>query len=198
MKNTLTKILFFLLSFFSFNSCSKDFDWDVVRADFSTIEKTRFVLKPILIGDSKVGGIKSTKGFNKLNLQVGFFKPGINTEQLINLLDNISVDSTINCVVVSIGTNDGYKGDKSKLLKGKLFEVYPNLVKLFVIRGSIGWGSVKNKSTKDQDSFYSKFQLNGFELIKINNCVIPSDKLAHTPNTPYYQEIITKLSKILK
>ena len=152
--------------------------------------------KSILIGDSNVGVIKSTPGFYKTNTKVGTYKGGINTNQLIQRLKSVKVDTTINCIFVAIGTNDGYIGSPSSKLRLELNRVYPNAKELYVIYGSRGWGGVKYCTLKQQDDFYHKFELNGFKLIRITTGYFPNDKFAHSFNQSFFKDIIKRIGEI--
>ena len=192
------KLLLSLLCFLSLSNCSDESDAQFFEYVNSELSKKQIQLsKAILIGDSNVSCIKKTKGFKELDITVGKNKSGINTDQLISLLNTASPDDQIEVVFIAIGTNDGYSGDSSLKLKNKLNEIYPNNKELYVIWGSRGWGGVKNKTLTDQEKFYKKFEKNGFKVIKSTLGFFKTDELAHTCGQDYHKDIIKQMGSIL-
>jgi len=193
------KLVLSILSFFLFVSCTKD---DSIISQI--IEKNKYLQvkdqvkpkNPILIGDSNVKTIKSTKGFNETDVKVGKYKSGISTIGLINLLKSEKVDSNITTIFIAIGTNDGYMGDPSLKLRLQLNKIYPNAKNLYVIWGSRGWSGVKFKTVEQQEAYYKKFQYSGFKIIKVTSGNFSTDKLAHTANQKYQLEIIEKIKNL--
>ena len=151
-------------------------------------------LNGVLIGDSNVGVIKRTRGFNNIvNLSLGPYKGGISTQGLIDKLKTSKRDNRYNIVFVAIGTNDGYRTDFSKSLMKQIKRTYPNVRDVYVIWGSRGWGGVRHKEISHQETFYKKFEDNGFKVIKVTSGYFPSDALAHSSNQKYQIEIIEEI-----
>jgi hypothetical protein len=144
----------------------------------------------VLIGDSNVGVISNTKGYNQTNIKTGLYKVGISTIDLISMLGKLNPDTTYNTVFVAIGTNDLYKTDNSIKLKKTIQNAFPRVKEIYVIWGSRGWGNVSLIDVKQQDIFYSKFEKNGYKVIKCTKGYFKNSYLAHTPNQPYQNYII--------
>lgn len=194
------KLILSTLSFFLFVSCAKD---DSIIS--KVMEKNKYLRmqsqtkqKSILIGDSNVKTIKSTKGFNETGIKIGKYKSGINTLGLISLLKSEKVDSGITTIFIAIGTNDGYMGDYSLKLRLQLNKTYPNAKKLYVIWGSRGWSGIKFKTIEQQESYYKKFEYSGFQVIKVTSGYFPTDKLAHTANSRFFIDIVERLKILSK
>lgn len=129
--------------------------------------------KSILIGDSNVNVISHSTGFPPI--KIGPHKGGITSNELISMLDTSPKDYHILTSFVAIGTNDCYKvtDENSLLLMKKIKYHYPNVKKVYIIWGSLGWGGVKNKTACDQKIYYDRYVKNGF--IPINPTPISYD-----------------------
>lgn len=192
------KIFLSLIFFFTLISCTDDSDTEFLNFVNNKISQQRIQIpNSILIGDSKVGCLRRTDGFKNLDIRIGKNKSGINTSGLIQLLNNQQIDTTIQNVFISIGTNDGYKGNPSENLKSKIKTVFPRVSKMWVIWGSRGWGNIKNTTIQQQELFYKQFVKNGFGEIKTTAGYFTTDELAHTCNQKYHKEIIEQIHKIL-
>lgn len=190
------KIIFLLFVILSL-SCTKE---DIVLSEIlrtNSSMKKENTEKFILIGDSNVASIKVSSGFSKLDVKVGPNKVGITTKGLSEILRKNSIDESVKIVFVVIGTNDAYKTDDSKILMSSIRKIYPNTEDVWVIWGSIGWGSNKRISYNQVKSFYDKFNKNGFRVIEIQNNYFSNDTDAHRPNTKYQKEIIQKMGDVL-
>lgn len=193
------KLVLSILSFFLFVSCTKDdsiISQIIERNKYLQVESKVKTKSTILIGDSNVKTIKSTKGFNETGVKVGKYKSGTSTIGLINLIKSEKVDSNITTIFIAIGTNDGYMEDHSLKLRLQLNKTYPNAKNLYVIWGSRGWSGVKFKTIEQQESFYSKFEYSGFNIIKVTSGNFSTDKLAHIANQKYQFEIIEKIKNL--
>ena len=154
--------------------------------------------KSILIGDSNVSVIKSTRGFREGGINPTVWRVGISTRKLIGMLRGTKPDSSITTVFVAIGTNDGYIGDISSNLKLQLIKTYPNAKELYVIWGSRGWGGVKHSTVDQQSRFYRKFEESGFKQIRVTTGQFSNSNSAHLPNSPFFLEIVNKITLIVK
>lgn len=126
--------------------------------------QSQIVCKTILHGDSGVGMLQQHWNFPK-DICIGISKPGASSEKLIQLLFAESINARIENCIVHIGTNDSYQYINALLLKTVLQTKYPNCKKFYVIWGTIGWGSVTNRTPCDQKVYYSKLTAYGFENI---------------------------------
>jgi len=180
--------------------CYKDNDVinKIIQSTIVVTKDKLVVRKSVLIGDSNVGVIKKTKGFKSVGVSIGPYKIGITTYGLIDILKNSKVDTTYNTIFVAIGTNDGYTTNNSIELRKQIIKIFPKTREIYVIWGSRGWGYVNNKTVKDEDTFYSKFEKNGYKVIKSTDGYFISDDLAHTPNQEYHRYIINQFRIINK
>jgi len=195
------KLILSTLSFLLFTSCTKDdsiVSQIIERNKYLQIENQVKAKNSILIGDSNVKTIKSTKGFNETGVKVGKYKSSISTIGLINLLKSEKVDSNITTIFIAIGTNDVYMGDHSLKLRLQLNKTYPNAKNLYVIWGSRGWSGVKFKTVEQQEAYYKRFEYSGFKVIKVTSGNFPTDRLAHTANQKYQLEIIEKIKNLIQ
>ena len=109
-------------------------------------------------------------------------------------ISNYPKDSTIQSVTFCIGTNGRFSlSDDIKGLVEITKEKFPN-AKLFVIKGSWGWGGNINVVESTVNIYYSKFSELGVVVVNppIGKCSEP-----HNPNLPQYKEIAKNLDSLL-
>lgn len=95
------------------------------------------------------------------------------------------ITKDIKNVVINIGTNGGFNPNEDiDGLVNELKRVFPN-AKLFVVKGSWGWGGNKDVTETKVNTYYKKFENEG---VKIINPAIGSVKDPHS-NLPIYKEI---------
>ncbi len=143
----------------------------------------------IIIGDSQTPFIARQSKKIKMLGQTGgenvLWKGGMGLSWLKNAVSKYPVNSEVDNVIINIGTNGGFnsKDDISGLVK-ELKRVFPK-AKLFVVKGSWGWGGNKSVTESKVNSYYDKFAEEG---VKIINPAIGSVKDPHG-NLPIYIEI---------
>lgn len=145
--------------------------------------------RSIIIGDSQTPFIKKQSSEIQMLGSVGgenvLWKGGMGLKWLKNAVSNYPVTKDIKNVVINIGTNGGFNpNDDIDGLVNELKRVFPN-AKLFVVKGSWGWGGNKNVTESKVNAYYKKFENEGVEII---NPAIGSVKDPHA-NLPIYKEI---------
>jgi hypothetical protein len=145
--------------------------------------------RSIIIGDSQTPFIKKQSSEIQMLGSVGgenvLWKGGMGLKWLKNAVSNYPVTKDIKNVVINIGTNGGFNpNDDIDGLVNELKRVFPN-AKLFVVKGSWGWGGNKNVTESKVKDYYDKFSVEG---VKILEPAIGSVKDPHG-NLPIYKEI---------
>lgn len=146
----------------------------------------------ILIGDSQTFYIK--KHTKEVHQKKSLCKVGIGVNTLNKLLQKEKIDKNIVNVVLSIGVNDYYKTSENtlstlqKLLKSK----YPN-AKIYVIKGSRGWGNVKTVTEGEIDKYYNWFREHKMYVLK--NSIGKGDPHMDSYN---YRKIGKELDSLIK
>ena len=156
------------------------------------------IKKNILTGDSQTPFVAkwSTKSclLNKKGSETALWKGGMGLNWLKKSISNYPKDSTIQSVTFCIGTNGRFSlSDDIKGLVEITKEKFPN-AKLFVIKGSWGWGGNINVVESTVNIYYSKFSELGVVVVNppIGKCSEP-----HNPNLPQYKEIAKNLDSLL-
>ena len=156
------------------------------------------IKKNILTGDSQTPFVAkwSTKSclLNKKESETALWKGGMGLNWLKTSISNYPKDSTIQSVTFCIGTNGRFSlSDDIKGLVEITKEKFPN-AKLFVIKGSWGWGGNINVVESTVNIYYSKFSELGVVVVNppIGKCSEP-----HNPNLPQYKEIAKNLDSLL-
>lgn len=146
----------------------------------------------ILIGDSQTFYIK--KHTKEVHQKKSLCKVGIGVTALNKLLQKEKIDKNITNVVVSIGVNDYYKTSENALnaLQKLLKRKYPN-ARIYVIKGSRGWGNVKNLTERDVDSYYNWFREHKMYVLK--NSIGKGDPHRDSYN---YRKIGKELDSLIK
>ena len=146
----------------------------------------------ILIGDSQTFYIK--KHTKEVHQKKSLCKVGIGVNTLNKLLQKEKIDKNIANVVISIGVNDYYKTSENalnilqKLLKSK----YPN-ARIYIIKGSRGWGNVKNLTEREVDNYYNWFREHKMYVLK--NSIGKGDPHRDSYN---YRKIGKELDSLIK
>jgi hypothetical protein len=156
------------------------------------------IKKNILTGDSQTPFVAkwSTKSclLNKKGSESALWKGGMGLNWLKTSISNYPKDSTMQSVAFCIVTNGRFSlRDDIKGLVEITKEKFPN-AKLFVIKGSWGWGGNINVVESTVNIYYSKFSELGVVVVNppIGKCSEP-----HNPNLPQYKEIAKNLDSLL-
>ena len=156
------------------------------------------IKKNILTGDSQTPFVAkwSTKSclLNKKGSESALWKGGMGLNWLKTSITNYPKDSTMQSVTFCIGTNGRFSlRDDIKGLVEVTKEKFPN-AKLFVIKGSWGWGGNVNVTESTVNNYYNKFSELGVVVVNppIGKCSEP-----HNPNLPQYKEIAKNLDSLL-
>ena len=91
---------------------------------------------------------------------------GMGLKWLKGAVDKYSVSKDVNSIIINIGTNGGFnqKDDIAGLVTS-LKEKFPN-AKLYAVKGSWGWGGIKNKTEAQVNAYYQIFEDNGVKVLK--------------------------------
>lgn len=146
----------------------------------------------ILIGDSQTFYIK--KHTKEVHQKKSLCKVGIGVTTLNKLLQREKITGNITNVVVSIGVNDYYKTSENELntLQKLLKRKYPN-ARIYVIKGSRGWGNVKNLTERDVGNYYNWFREHKMYVLK--NSIGKGDPHRDSYN---YRKIGKELDSLIK
>lgn len=175
----------------------------------SAILQAQTFCKTIIHGDSGVEMLRRHYNF-PTDICIGISKSGASSTTLIKLLSDVRVNHQIESCIIHIGTNDAYQYINALHLKAVLQSKYPNCKQYYIIWGTIGWGSVTNKTPCDQKRYYSKFEMYGFQSIttvgpEYNwiNCIantswnyFSTSQSAHQINSKYNLLITKKLQQL--
>lgn len=124
----------------------------------------------IVIGDSQSPRIaKKSNKFNLISNEgsvSSLWMAGKGLSWLKNAVERHKGSTEVKNIAISIGTNGGFNSnDDVKGLVSILKEKFPK-AKLFVVKGSWGWGSNKNITDKEVDAYYTKFTDNRVRVIE--------------------------------
>jgi len=154
--------------------------------------------RSIIIGDSQTPFIKKQSSKIEMLGSVGgenvLWKGGMGLKWLKDAVTKYPITKDITNVVINIGTNGGFnaKDDVSGLVR-ELKRVFPK-AKLFVVKGSWGWGGNKNVTDSKVNTYYQKFADEGVEVL---NPAIGVVKDPHG-HLPIYKEIGKSIDKEIK
>ena len=154
--------------------------------------------KSIIIGDSQTPFIarqsKNVKMLGSVGSENVLWKGGMGLSWLKDATSKYPISKDVSNVVINIGTNGGFnpKDDVTGLVN-QLKRVFPN-AKLYVVKGSWGWGGNKDKTISQIDSYYNKFKDNSVIVL---NTAIGSVNDPHG-NLPIYKEIGKEIDKTIK
>lgn len=111
----------------------------------------------LIIGDSQVRYIAMNS--NKAEALIRLTQPGIGLKKLNEKVKGYEVSKTVQNVFVCIGVNDNYKYEEVGFMKN-LKRVFPN-AKIYMIKGSYGWGNTKKFNPNYYDNFKTHVLKNG-------------------------------------
>lgn len=157
--------------------------------------KLLFVLFPflcfsqehLLVGDSQAFYLANQT--DEIKLAKRLAQPGIGVEELTQKIDNYPISENIKSVSVSIGVNDGYEDKGVNELLELLNKKFPN-AKILIIKGSYGWGNVKNIKKETISNYYHNYE----GCIVVTNDIGPGDP--HS-NKKIYKIIINEILNII-
>jgi hypothetical protein len=117
----------------------------------------------VLIGDSQTFLLK--KHSTIVTHETKLSKVGIGVPQLITKIKNYSIQPNVLSVTICIGVNDGYidKGISQLMIVVK--RTFPN-ARIYIIKGSWGWGQVKTITKDKFNNYYKKFEDLGAHIIQ--------------------------------
>lgn len=151
----------------------------------------------IVIGDSQTPHI--ARQTNKADLisdtpgERSLWQGSKRLSWLLNAVSNYPIDKKVKNVIISIGTNGGFnKGDNIAGLVSELEGTFPN-AKIFVVKGSWGWGGVAKKTEKDVNEYYDIFSNLGVEVIPT-----PIGNIEPHGNRPVYRIIGSEIDSMIK
>lgn len=113
--------------------------------------------KSIIIGDSQSNYIDlNTKA---ASLYLPLFKVGIGLRGLNKIVEKNTIKKEVEFVFICIGVNDNYKYYEVGFMKN-LKRVFPN-AKIYMIKGSYGWGNTPRFKPEYYDNFKTTVLKNG-------------------------------------
>lgn len=151
----------------------------------------------IIIGDSQTPYIakqsSKVKMLSKKPTESSLWKGGINLEWLKLAVSKYQINKEIKNVVINIGTNGRFNLDED--IPGLIVVIkkkFPN-AKLFVVKGSWGWGGNKSVTEKKVNLYYSRFKELGVQVVEpaIGKVVDPHGDL------PIYKVIAHNLDSVI-
>lgn len=117
----------------------------------------------IIIGDSQVPFIDFQTC--KAERSPALWKGGIGVSELTKMVQNYPLSTRVKNVIISIGTNDRYRGEVKDLYRILKYR-FP-YAKFYVVPGSWGWGGVKRITIKEVTSYYKKHEAEGAIVIPL-------------------------------
>lgn len=109
----------------------------------------------ILIGDSQTYFLKKHSNIVKQSSKLS--KSGIGVQDLIQKVKRYPIKTNVKTVTICIGVNDNYVDKGIELLIIRVSKTFPN-AKLLVIKGSWGWGKVRNLNVNKFNDYYKIFE----------------------------------------
>lgn len=124
-----------------------------------------FSQKHILIGDSQT--FLLSKHSNLFQQEKSLCKVGIGINYLIERIQTQNIHNEVKSIILIIGANDRYifSKPKSEHLFYLIRNRYPN-AKIFYIKGSWGWGNIKNVNEKIVEAYSKKMEDFGCVIIQ--------------------------------
>ena len=151
----------------------------------------------ILIGDSQTPFIAKWSHnatlLNKVGSESSLWKGGQGLNWLKLAVTNYKLDTLIQSVTFSIGTNGRFSSKDDIIgLVDITKKRFPNAY-LYVVQGSWGWGGNVNVTKSSVDSYYTRFNELGVVVIEppIGKCE------PHNVNLPQYKEIAKNLDSLI-
>jgi hypothetical protein len=154
--------------------------------------------KNYIIGDSQTPYIdKNSEKALRINEKAGkksLWEGGKNLSWLKSAVSDFPVSEDVNSIIINIGTNGGYNPkDDIDGLVSVVKEKFPN-ANLFAVKGSWGWGGIKDVTESKVNAYYDKFKDLGVEIIEP---AIGKVKDPHS-NLPIYAKIGSEIDKKIK
>lgn len=146
-----------------------------------------FSQKHLLVGDSQAFYLAQQT--NEIMLIDKLSQPGIGVEQLIQKVNSYPISKDVKSVSVSIGVNDGYKDKGIDKLLNLLNKKFPNAI-ILIIKGSYGWGSVKNIEKDTINNYYDNYK----------GCIVVNPDIGKGDphhNKKIYKTIVDKILDII-
>jgi hypothetical protein len=144
----------------------------------------------ILIGDSQTFYLKKHSTIVTQNIKLS--QSGIGVLQLIKKIDSHNLSPDTKSITICIGVNDAYVDKGVEQLMTKVKKTFPNAT-IFVIKGSWGWGTVKNLNPNKFNDYYKKFEDLGAHIVPT-----PIGHGDPHKNKKVYKTIMTELENNLK
>jgi hypothetical protein len=117
----------------------------------------------IIIGDSQVPFIDLQTC--KAEKSPALWKSGIGVYELTKMVQKYPLSTRVKNVIISIGTNDMYKGNVKDLYRILKYR-FPYAT-FYVVPGSWGWGKVKRITAKELNSYYKKHEAEGAIILPV-------------------------------
>jgi hypothetical protein len=155
-----------------------------------TLAGTQQITSPglvnIVIGDSQTPAVAKNSGkfklFGSSEGQSSLWKVGAGLKWLKDALVTQQPYTAAKNVAICIGTNGGFNpNDNVAGLVSEARRVFPN-AKLFVVKGSWGWGGNKGISEQKVNNYYSIFQTQNVDIIPTPIGVTENHPTASTPS----------------
>lgn len=152
-------------------------------------------MRNIFIGDSHAIGLGSK--INGAEVDTSITKVGWSSYNVINALKNYPVSNDVGRVFLSVGTNGGFSlSDDTDTLVGLLKDKFPN-AKLYVIKGSYGWGSNTSISKSKYDSYYNRFAKDGVNVLQNELGYFATSSDAHSTKSNQAISIINEIKSLI-
>lgn len=153
--------------------------------------------KNYVIGDSQTPFIDlnsaKVKRINTNEGEASLWKSGVNLNWLKEAVNKFPTITDVNSIVINIGTNGGFnQNDNVEGLVNSIKTKFPN-AKLYVVKGSWGWGNNVNITEQEVNSYYNIFKNLGVQVIKT---AIGKVNNPHS-NLPVYAQIGSEIDNIL-
>lgn len=168
----------------------------------STTKKTeknsQLKTKNIIIGDSQTPYVDmNTEKADRISKTPGkssLWEGGKTVEWLISALRDFEKSPDVKNVIIVIGTNGGFGkflNDDIPTLFKLLKDKFPK-ASFYAVKGSWGWGGLKNIKEKDVNDYYKKFENQGATIIKT-----PIGNVEPHSNLPVYAKIGKEIDELL-
>ena len=171
-----------------------DFNPNSKKVDKDSQLKT----KNIIIGDSQTPYVDmNTKKASRISTKPGkssLWEGGKTVDWLISALRDFEKSPNVKNVIIVIGTNGGFGkflNDDIPTLVKLLKEKFPT-ANFYAVKGSWGWGGLKNIKEKDVNDYYKKFENYGVTIIKT-----PIGNVEPHSNLPVYAKIGEEIDELL-
>jgi len=155
--------------------------WLIVGVSVALLTLTSFVIirkrkrqtdktKNYIIGDSQTPFIdnasEKAKRIKEKGGEDALWLGGMGLKWLKGAVDKYPVSNDVNSIIINIGTNGGFnqKDDIAGLVTS-IKTKFPN-AKLYAVKGSWGWGGIKNKTESQVNAYYDIFDTNGVKVLK--------------------------------